>query len=100
MVDYGVGDGAVVLVAQVVRRNKVMPLFEDGSDEKVYPFRSDASKIGVHHRAGLHIQLLRNLKDGSEGASLAWNAVVGRHDLLYGIHALGDEERFVIMKNH
>ena len=91
-VDDGVGDGAVVLVAQVHRGDVVEVLGDDRAEEQLEPLRGDAPQVRVHHRAGPGPELLGDGEDGAEGAALARDPVVRRDDLVDRAHRVGDED--------
>ncbi len=59
-----VGDGAVVLVAQVVRRHIAVTVKVERIDEGFDPISLYAPGIGVHDQAHLAAQRLGCLKDG------------------------------------
>jgi len=75
-----VGDGAVELVAPVVRGDEVVPL-EDGVEDVADPLGLDGDKVGVEDRHGPGPQEIRHLEGGPQARPLPRNAPVDRDDL-------------------
>ncbi len=83
VVNNVVGNGPVVLVAEVNGRYELVSLLQNGIDEVFDPVRGDAPEVRIHHSACLNLQPLGCLEDGSEGGSLArWPPIDGYEFLL------------------
>ena len=78
-----VGNGAIVLVAAVVRGHVVVALANDRVSQELDPLGGDAPEVGVHHDAGFGSQRPGGLEDGPEGAALARETLVLGGDDFY-----------------
>ena len=90
-IDDAVRDRPVILVPMVERGHIIETNFQHGLDEKLDPFRSYASQVGIHHRASLHPEGVSDLEYGPEGASLSGYAVIHGRYRIGRLNGMGNE---------
>ena len=78
-------------MTEVIGRNVIEPVLEDGFNQEFDPFRRNASQVGIHHGAGPDVEPPGDLEDGPKGAAFSRDAVVGRHQLVEAAGRLVDE---------
>src|SRR3954451_17756703 len=90
-----VGDGAVVLVARVEWRNKIVAALEDRPGEELDPLGDDGPQVRIDDDQRLHLEGIGDLEDGPERGALASDTVdlrVGQADPLESVAGPDEED--------
>src|SRR5688572_21950421 len=97
-IDDRVRDCSVVLMAVVVRRDKILAGVKNGACQQVYPLGRDRPEIGVHYYASLRLEPLSQLEDHAKRAALAGNAVIGKRQLVDRKHGRIEHQKLVLLE--
>lgn len=95
-IDQGVGDESIELVAGVERRNKVVPLGENGSGKKLDPVRRDGTEVCVDDNDGFGVEPVGDIKDPPEGLPLPRISRERRHHFLNRDVKVLNERMFLV----
>jgi SSS family transporter len=79
VVDDGIGDRAVVLVAPVVGGDEVVTPLEDGLGQVPDPLGRDGPQVGIQQDTDRSVQEFGRFQDGPDGRSLAGQTPVDGH---------------------